>query len=99
MYMGWLFPSYPFLDTVLHVYEKWEEQIFSKELALCGIDARKMPEVWNFGMRAPKLSVLRFCAVCVFSFCLKGLHHSLTMSIESLKATVQDGSLIARLCY
>lgn len=99
LYTGRAVPSYPFLESVIRAYGKWEEGNFPKELVRCGVDAQKMLMIWNLGMQTPLLSILRDCAVCVFAYCLNGLRESSTMTLEASKVHVQSDALTARLCY
>lgn len=99
LYTGRPLPSFPFLDSVIRAYGKWEESKYPRELVRCGMDAQKMLMIWNLGMRTPVLNMLRDCAVCVFSYCLNGLRESSTMTMETSKVRIEGNALTARLCY
>ena len=99
LYTGRAVPVFPFLESVIRAYGKWEEAEYPKDLVRCGVDAEKMLRIWNLGMQAPTLGVLRDCAVCVFSYCLNGMRESSTMTLEASKVRAEGDALTARLCY
>ena len=85
LYTGRQLPSYPFLESVIRAYGKWEEGNDPEDLVRCDVNTQKMLMIWNLAMRARVLSVLRDCAVCVFSYYLNGLRESSTMTLEESK--------------
>lgn len=56
-----------------------------------------MIKLWNLGMQASTLGVLRDSALCVFAFCMNGLRESSVTSIRSDLVEFQDGHVTVRL--